>query len=626
MKLKNVLIYLVLACMLSGVLVAIYSYYRYQNIIEQHQAQLTSDSLNQLTYSKREFHDIQAQLSSTMELLGNSHYLFDYLKAPNEHNKTLVEDMWISVASAQEWFTDIRLVTLDGQSELGVSYVSDLKSASRNKSDFETVPEAFFNFAMPTKKGQIGSWGVDLKRVNGELLRPYQPVLTVFTPVSHNGQRLGYILVNLDVWFLSSILDFSPKSEFIPEVLTTKGDYLISRQRHKLFGFLLPERSAHNFALQRPKVWDAMLHQPSGHYFEKGSLYVFGNVEFMAGHKVYLLISFDEATLQKGMQREIDNLMHKALLTLLGMLLFAFPMIYIIHVYRKRSLESKLARAALHGMSAVMISDSRHRIIKVNKEFESMTGFDNDAIVGCNALKLLTEKHKQAQLIDLATGLKNGGFWQGELSSIKASGESFTAITRIQKMVNFKLRSRYFVTSIVDISERKALEERLRHLSERDELTGCWNRRKFDSELQKQSKLVERYGDKYQSCLVLVDIDHFKRVNDQFGHDEGDRVIQKVGQVLGEQLRDTDFLARIGGEEFAIILPNTELKSLDVMLNRLRIAVEIEKTIHVTVSIGVTDIIGDTKRSYKFADIALYESKAAGRNCVSTCLSNSDVA
>ncbi|MDN3681616.1 diguanylate cyclase [Vibrio tapetis subsp. quintayensis] len=626
MKLKNVLIYLVLACLLSGLSVATYSYYRYQNIIEQHQAQLINDSLNQLTYSKREFHDIQAQLSSTMELLGNSHYLFDYLKAPNEHNKTLVEDMWISVAGAQEWFTDIRLVTLDGKSELGVSYANDLKLTPRNESDLEIVPEAFFSFAMPTKKGQVGSWGVDLKRVNGELLRPYQPVLTVFTPVHYNGQRLGYILVNLDVWYVSTILDFSPKSEFIPEVLTTKGDYLISRQRNKLFGYLLPDRSEHNFALQRPKVWDEMLHEPSGHYFEQGSLYVFSNVEFMAGHKVYLLISFDERTLKKGMQREIDNLMHKALLTLLGMLLFAFPMTYIIHVYRKRSLESKLARAALHGMSAVMISDSRHRIIKVNKEFESMTGFENDAIVGCNALKLLMEKHKQSQLIDLATGLKNGGFWQGELSSIKASGESFTAITRIQKMVNFKLRSRYFVTSIVDISERKALEERLRHLSERDELTGCWNRRKFDSELQKQSNLVERYGNKYHSCLVLVDIDHFKRVNDQFGHDEGDRVIHKVGDVLGKQLRDTDFLARIGGEEFAIILPNTELKSLDVMLNRLRIAVEIEKTIHVTVSIGVTDIIGDTKRSYKFADIALYESKAAGRNCVSTCLSSSDVA
>ncbi|SON48129.1 PAS domain S-box protein [Vibrio tapetis] len=394
MKLKSVIIYLVLACMLPGILVAIYSHYRYQNIIEQHQTKLTNDSLNQLAYSKREFHDIQAQLSSTMELLGNSHYLFDYLDKPNLHNKTLVEDMWISVAGAQEWFTDIRFVTLDGKSNLGVSYVSDLKSASRNESKFDIVPSEFFAFAKSSQNGEVGSWGIDLKKTNGELVRPYQPILTVFTPVSYNGQRLGYILVNLDVWNLSTIVDFSPKNEFIPEVLTSNGDYLISRQRNKLFGYLLPERERYNFAQLQPQVWDAMLHQPTGHHFSEGSLYVFSSVEFMSGHEVYLLISFDEKKLRKGVKREVDNLTHKALLTLSAVLLFAFPMAYIIHVYRKRSLESKLARAALHGMSAVMISDSRHRIIKVNKEFESMTGFSNDDIVGCNALKLLTEKHR----------------------------------------------------------------------------------------------------------------------------------------------------------------------------------------------------------------------------------------
>jgi len=625
-KLRKWLIYLVFTCVLSSVFVGLYTYHRYQVIVELHKKQLVSESLHQLTYSQREFHEIEAQFTSTMELMASSRYLFDYLDEPNREHKTLVEDMWFSIATSQQWFTDIRLVTLDGDAPVGISYQRDSQSARINTRLVAPLEDDFFDFAAQVKNGRTASWGIVFKSKKGRYIQPYQPVFTIFTPVHRHGKRLGYLLLSVDVWLLSSVLDYSPKSEFVPEVLTLNGDYLISRHRDKLFGFLLPDRKAFNFSNSRPAIWQQMQAQQPGYAYQNEELYVFSDVKFMNGEQFYLMIHFNRDQIIAGVKSDVDNLLHKALLSLLGLCLFAMPMAYIIHIYRKRSLENKLAIAALHGMSAVMISDSRHRVIQVNREFESMIGYSNEQVVGKNALKLLTPKHKQEQLLMLAEGLEKGGFWQGELTSVKSSGEQFTSITRVKKISNSKVRSRYHVTSIVDISERKELEERLRYLSERDGLTSCWNRRKFDSELQKQARLTKRYANKYRSCLVLVDIDHFKRVNDQYGHDEGDRVIQQVAKVLDSQLRDTDFLARIGGEEFAIILANTPLSGLDVMLNRLRVAVEIEPSIQVTVSIGVSDISGDPKSSYKFADIALYESKEAGRNRVSICSSDSDIA
>jgi diguanylate cyclase (GGDEF)-like protein len=184
----------------------------------------------------------------------------------------------------------------------------------------------------------------------------------------------------------------------------------------------------------------------------------------------------------------------------------------------------------------------------------------------------------------------------------------------------------YYITSIVDITERKELENRLRELSEKDSLTHLWNRRKFERELTLQTQLVERYPDDYSVCLCLIDIDYFKRVNDEQGHDQGDKVIVKVSDVLSEKLRVTDFLARIGGEEFAVIMPHTSTPEAQLVVERLRQAIELDESLTITISAGISDLSQDSTRSYKCADIALYESKTLGRNQVSLCLTTDEVA
>lgn len=126
--------------------------------------------------------------------------------------------------------------------------------------------------------------------------------------------------------------------------------------------------------------------------------------------------------------------------------------------------------------------------------------------------------------------------------------------------------------------------------------------------------------------MAILDIDWFKRINDTLGHDGGDDVIRLVSHLLKEGSRDTDFVARIGGEEFAILMPHTDLIDAEMVINRLRVSVSQLKEYQLTISGGLTDIGLSGSTAYKCADLALYESKANGRNQLSICTSINDLA
>ena len=110
------------------------------------------------------------------------------------------------------------------------------------------------------------------------------------------------------------------------------------------------------------------------------------------------------------------------------------------------------------------------------------------------------------------------------------------------------------VSHIQDITERKQFQERLCYLADHDSLTDLYNRRRFESELERHVSLSRRYGD--GAALMMLDLDHFKYVNDALGHHVGDQVIAHVGQLLANRLRSSDILARLGGDEYAVILPH----------------------------------------------------------------------
>jgi len=174
-----------------------------------------------------------------------------------------------------------------------------------------------------------------------------------------------------------------------------------------------------------------------------------------------------------------------------------------------------------------------------------------------------------------------------------------------------------------EIERRKLLEQELKHQAITDPLTGLLNRRHFESLFNRELERARRTG--AGPCLCMIDLDHFKRVNDEHGHETGDRVLQFVADFLRAQVRQTDLVARLGGEEFIILMPETTLEDAAGIVERIRVELAGQsigighRRITVTGTFALTAVSPDSDTlaaALRKVDHALYQGKGQGRDCL----------
>ncbi|WP_299181877.1 sensor domain-containing diguanylate cyclase [uncultured Neptuniibacter sp.] len=175
-----------------------------------------------------------------------------------------------------------------------------------------------------------------------------------------------------------------------------------------------------------------------------------------------------------------------------------------------------------------------------------------------------------------------------------------------------------------DLTERQDLERQLHRLSVTDELTGLYNQRHFYKMMAKELDRAKRY--KHPLSLICFDLDNFKKVNDSLGHLEGDRVLRAIGDILRDTLRICDVAVRYGGDEFMVLLPETEIQAASKTAERIRTTFNAncphysdqvtDSLVHVSMSLGVTETNGaeNPDQIVQRADLAMYESKSSGGN------------
>ena len=177
------------------------------------------------------------------------------------------------------------------------------------------------------------------------------------------------------------------------------------------------------------------------------------------------------------------------------------------------------------------------------------------------------------------------------------------------------------LTNVVDVSERHRYERQLAFLAEHDPLTGLANRRRFDQELARHVDDCRRYGPR--GAVLMLDLDHFKEVNDTLGHAIGDELLVDVARVLQQRMRSTDLVARLGGDEFAVLLPHADMKSAELVASSLVETLRDEVSGLEDTRSGVTASVGGViiEESHlsasdvlSAADAAMYVAKHSGRS------------
>lgn len=299
----------------------------------------------------------------------------------------------------------------------------------------------------------------------------------------------------------------------------------------------------------------------------------------------------------------------------------------------------RLAKALENTAEAIVMTDPQGLATWVNSAFTRITGYSREEIIGNKPGSLLQGVETDPKTADyMREKIARGEAFATEILNYKRDGAphwlriscqpdfddngqvvGFIAIqTDITKEKNARL------DLAREVESRKLLEQQLRHLAAHDELSGMPNRRHFLQQAEMELNRSRRH--QHSLSLLLADLDHFKMINDEFGHAAGDAVIRAFGRLCEQTLREQDVAARVGGEEFAVLLPDTDLEGAHRLAERIRHKLSVtpivvgDQKIWITVSIGVMEARPDepsVESMLAKADKALYAAKHAGRNRVS---------
>ena len=290
--------------------------------------------------------------------------------------------------------------------------------------------------------------------------------------------------------------------------------------------------------------------------------------------------------------------------------------------------ELKVAATAFQSQESLMITDANHVILRVNQAFVESTGYSADEVVGRSPDMFNSDMHDAEFYTTIYESLRKEGKWQGEFWGRRKNGEIYPKWLTLSAVNDKDGVVSHYVISGIDITQRKADEEEIRNLAFYDSLTGLPNRRLLIDRLKHALAASTRNG-RYGAVLFL-DLDNFKTLNDTLGHDIGDLLLKEVAQRLIANSREDDTIARIGGDEFVVILENLSDKPIEaaehakILCDKYLTALNISYSLSTfecisSPSIGVTlfsNHQSGIEDLLKQADIAMYQAKKAGRNAI----------
>ena len=294
-------------------------------------------------------------------------------------------------------------------------------------------------------------------------------------------------------------------------------------------------------------------------------------------------------------------------------------------ITQQKNDELQLQQAAIVFESTregIMITDAERKIIKVNSALIDLFGYKEEELIGQLPRIFRSGKHDSGFYQNMMTALEAQGFWRGELWNRKQNGEMLPMMSSINPVCDSNGELLYYISIYTDISQLKDSEARLEHMALHDPLTGLPNRAMLSRKLG--SILSNAIQNNTRVALFMLDLDHFKNVNDSFGHHYGDELLHQVAARLRNQLRASDVVCRLGGDEFTVLLQNNpSLDDVSLLAEKIihalnqPFALSNEREVMIGTSIGISlyPEHGHTAEELmQQADTAMYRAKHDGRD------------
>ncbi|WP_456297047.1 diguanylate cyclase [Vibrio sp. AK197] len=545
-------------------------------------------------------------------------------------SKQAVEGMMLAIARSQNDIMKARYIDENGREVVRIERENLGRPAQVvNDAQLQEKDHRYFFYeSINRPANQIWFSDIDLNMEHGAIEQPYKPTFRAVLPLNIDGQFKGILIIN---YFMQPLLDtFANTSLYHIILADIAGETLIHYDSARNWSrFSGGEKLKKDFA-----EWDAITQKTE----YKSQRFFARHLDLPMEQKLILIMSLNSEYLAYQETLFSRGLVYATGVTLLITALFGLVFAQILNKFfvnyetqseyiealtglnnqihsllEKNSLYMEMASDGIHILNqqgdvvvcsqafADMLGYSREEALKLNvRDWEVQLGPDDIDM----AMKSFTEepksfetqhRRKDGVIIDVEVNVK--WFKAGD-------GDLFYASSR-------------------DITQRKAMEIELHRLATTDFLTELPTRRIFFEQLGIELERYHRY--RHPVSVVMLDLDHFKTINDSYGHGVGDEVLKQLAQVLFQEIRKVDIAARIGGEEFALILTGADKDKAMVCLERIQsriaqshVAVG-NKRVTYTISLGITEVHdqdSDVDQIVERADKALYQAKRLGRNRV----------
>jgi diguanylate cyclase (GGDEF)-like protein/PAS domain S-box-containing protein len=279
------------------------------------------------------------------------------------------------------------------------------------------------------------------------------------------------------------------------------------------------------------------------------------------------------------------------------------------------------SQAFEHSHEGILIADKDHRIISANHALSEITGFPAGEMIGQKAEAIYAGLQDPAYLQSILQEINAHDHWQSELWGCHRDGHGYPFSLSVTAVRNADREIINYIAILTDVSKHKEAEEKMQHMAEHDALTGLPNRILLIDRMHQAIAAAQRNGTKL--AILFLDLDRFKYINDSFGHDVGDKLLQTVAERLRKCVRSNDTVSRLGGDEFVVMLVdvvnNERIAHIaENILNAISVPYTIEGgDFTVTTSIGISTCPDDSRdidTLLKNADTAMYHAKDSGAN------------